>query len=411
VDHARTSFPLKGLHAAVQCAKCHARPAMQVKLQAATCAACHADPHRGTFKQDCASCHNESGFMKGAFDHSTTTFPLIDRHAGLTCISCHKAPVGSAAAVAAARGVVPISGRGRPASARGLPPVAATPADFRGLRTACVSCHSDVHQGELGTRCESCHSARTFAVSPFTHANQRAFFAGGHAALSCARCHVPGATVTTPTASIAPGKPVPIAAPRMAHVGLTSTSDACVSCHEDVHAGQLGTACETCHAVNVPKFTVAAFAHEKTKFPLTGRHAPLQCAECHKVETGAYPGGTATARHFTGLGTECASCHQDRHAGQLTQGCQTCHTTDTFAVSQYRHVRARALSAFFTGRHVTPKCSACHKPIRTTPVAAAVKAGPAVVQANYRVGTTCTDCHADAHKGGLGPRCETCHKP
>jgi hypothetical protein len=33
------------------------------------------------------------------------------------------------------------------------------------------------------------------------------------------------------------------------------------------------------------------------------------------------------------------------------------------------------------------------------------------VLTNYRVPTACTACHTDVHRGALGPRCESCHKP
>ena len=411
VDHSRTSFPLKGLHATVACAKCHVKPATQVKLQVAGCATCHSDPHKGTFKQDCAACHTEAGFKKGSFDHSTTRFPLVDKHAGLACAACHNDSSPPAAAVAA-RGVVPLSGRGRPASARGLPSAASVPRDFRGLQTACASCHADVHQGELGSACESCHTARTFEVSPFTHGRQRPFFAGLHAPLRCVQCHRP-ATGPAGAATIA-GKIAPKTPPRMAHLGLARTPDSCASCHADVHAGQLG-ACERCHTLDAPKFAVASFSHEKTRFPLTGKHAPVACATCHPVETAAYPAGTVTARHFAGVGTQCASCHRDPHAGQLTQGCQTCHSAETFVVSRYSHQRTRTLGSFFTGRHLTPRCSQCHKPLARAavpaPAATMAKMGRASALVDYRVTTTCTSCHTDVHRGGLGPRCESCHKP
>ena len=66
---------------------CHVKPALQVKPRSDTCATCHTDPHRGVFKQDCASCHTETTFKKNGtgapsgFDHSSTRFPLVDAHA------------------------------------------------------------------------------------------------------------------------------------------------------------------------------------------------------------------------------------------------------------------------------------------------------------------------------------------
>ena len=405
VDHSRTAFPLRGSHSTVECVKCHTQPAATVALRFDTCASCHADPHRGTFEQDCASCHNETSWRRGSFDHSATRFPLIDKHSGLTCVSCHK-NTASAASAATLRSTPAPGGRagtGRAAVAPRTPIGAATRAvDFRGLSTECASCHMDEHQGDLGVRCESCHTARTFAVPVFNHSKSRPFFAGEHATLTCVQCH-PSARTQTTTAVARVAAPKTGTAPEMTRVGLPKTSDTCISCHADAHAGQVNARCETCHSIDRPKFAVTTFAHDKTRFPLAGKHAAAACASCHKVETGTFPAGAATTRRLTGIGTECVSCHQDPHASQFNVGCQSCHSVDTFKIAGYAHLRRRALGTFFTGRHITA-CSACHKPssARGTQRTAVVA---------YQVSTTCTACHTDIHRGALGPRCENCHKP
>jgi hypothetical protein len=360
VDHAKTAFPLRGKHAAVACAKCHTQPATVVKPRFDTCATCHADVHRGAFKQDCAACHTESGFQKGAFDHATTKFPLTDKHAGLTCVACHKT-------------------------------VTAAVKDFRGLQTACSACHTDVHRGELGPRCETCHTMKSFAVKAFTHANPRPFFDGQHASLTCTQCHVK---------TMAPSRTSANAAER---VGFTTTATACASCHKDPHLGQLAASCDRCHSIALAKFAVTGFTHATTKFPLTGKHAPVLCEKCHKVETGTFPAGAGTARRFTGLATSCATCHQDPHRGQLDRTCTTCHTVETFALPKYVHKNAKSMRDFFTGRHVTT-CAQCHKPLAGD--------GPGAKPAsNYKVTTSCISCHVDVHRGALGPDCAACHKP
>ena len=369
-DHARSAFPLKGKHIAVECVKCHVKPAAVVKPRSDTCAACHTDPHRGAFKQDCSSCHSESSFQKGAFDHATTKFPLVDRHAALTCVSCHVAA--------------------KPGSST---PRNTSFIDFRGLKASCDSCHTDAHAGELGTTCEKCHSARSWEAKTFTHANPRTFFEGQHASLTCAQCH---------TATMQPVRTAAKVAAR--RVGFTTTNTACVTCHKDVHFAQVGSVCEACHTVAAPKFAVAGFSHARTKFPLTGKHMPLACEACHKVETAAFPAGHGTARRLTGIDTTCVTCHLDSHRGQLGASCQSCHSTDTFALTKYTHRNARSLRAFFTGRHASASCASCHKPM----VAGAVNAKPV---ATYAIKTTCTSCHTDVHRGALGSACQTCHKP
>jgi hypothetical protein len=419
VDHARTAFPLRGAHGSVQCVSCHVKPALQVKTQSDTCASCHSDPHRGVFKQDCASCHTETTFKKsgpagpGGFDHSSTRFPLVDAHTPLACSSCH---TGQSASSFSPRGAAPPSTPSKGTPLRGAAPRPPVPssarqvADFRGLRTECVSCHTDAHQAELGTSCETCHTARTFQVSAFRHAKQRPFFEGQHAALRCAQCHTtaygaasaPAASTRTAAATTQPVRST--TPPTVVRTGFTLASETCVSCHTDSHLGQVGARCETCHTVETAMFAVTNFQHARTRFPLTARHAPLQCEACHAVVTQTFPGGHGTARRLTGIGTECASCHKDVHNAELGPDCQSCHSADTFSIKRYTHRRAHLLRTFFTGRHTTT-CSGCHKP-------AAVRTGaPAAVLASYKASTACVTCHTDVHRGALGPRCESCHKP
>lgn len=362
VNHAGTEFPLIGKHATVDCAKCHPKSAVRVSVRFDTCASCHTDPHRGVFApKDCRACHTESGFKGAAFDHGSTRFPLADKHEGLACVACHKTASPQAN-------------------------------DFRGLKTSCNTCHQDVHQGELGSSCEQCHTTRSFAVAAFTHARQRPFFAGQHTSLTCAQCHINTM------------KPARTSGPVLLRVGFTTTSSTCVSCHKDVHLGQVNNTCENCHSVDAADFAVTGFAHAATSFPLTGKHGAVLCEKCHKVETGTFPSGSGTTRRLTGIGTECATCHTDPHQGQLDRACQACHTTTTFALPRYTHKNAHVLRGFFTGRHNSAACVRCHAPVP----GAAPGARPA---ANYRTSTTCTGCHTDVHRGALGSDCAACHKP
>jgi hypothetical protein len=396
VDHARTAFPLRGQHAAVACVACHVKPAASVPVPHETCATCHVDPHRGKFRQDCAACHTESSFTRGTFDHATTGFPLADKHGGLACAACHKN----------SRVVTPVASR--TASRPVRPPLATV--DFGGLQAACASCHQDPHAAELGTACQTCHSARTFRVTAFTHANPRAFFAGGHAGARCDQCHVRPPLPANPTDRVraVPGGVANRAAPDpppLPATGLTRTPTGCASCHADVHLGQVGARCETCHAIDAPKFAVVGFSHTQTTFSLTGRHAPLACAACHKPETARFPAGAGTATRLSGLGTACATCHVDPHASQLGSTCEQCHRSDTFRVRDYAHQNAGSLKWFFAGAHLRTACATCHKAM---PSRSSGPPAPPVIA--YRLATTCTNCHEDKHRGALGPRCESCHR-
>jgi hypothetical protein len=378
IDHSRTAFPLKGLHREVKCELCHVQPSARVKPTSATCGSCHLDVHRGAFPQDCGSCHTESGFKNAPFDHATTAFVLTGAHVRLACAVCHK-PTAA-----------PVAGL----PTRRQPGIPARPvADFRGLRSACVSCHADVHEGELGTSCQTCHQADTFVVENYRHSRFPEFFAGQHAALTCSQCHVP-APITRPIRTSA----------SLPNVRFTTATTTCATCHQDVHLGQEGSDCQTCHTVQTAKFAIASFEHTKTGFDLTGRHATLECALCHKVETGVFPAGEGTAVRLKGVGRECRACHVDVHLGQLNLQCETCHQSTTFHLAEYRH-RRRAADDFFRGKHVTASCQSCHKA-----VTAEFPAGRGLA-IQFQAAKDCVTCHNDKHRGSLGPRCGDCHRP
>jgi hypothetical protein len=367
VDHARTAFPLRGRHTELACAKCHVRPPLQAALKFDRCATCHKDPHRGAFKQDCSSCHNETGFGRGTFDHAgATRFAITGAHTKLACAKCHKNVAGTSAGPARV-------------------------IEFRGLSPACAACHADVHKAELGKACETCHTPVSFRVTAFTHPRMPGFFGGRHQGVACANCHVarpPGAPVRTGV--LVDGWK------------FRNLPAACASCHQDVHLGQVGTACETCHTVEAAKFAPAGFSHARAAFKLTGRHETVECRRCHKVETGAFPAGSGTAVRLKGVPTACASCHQDQHLEQLGRACESCHTTASFKVPAFTHANQKT---FLVGKHAAQPCSACHKPVE------AAYPGGRGTAVRYTGIAACSSCHRDTHAGAMGPSCEGCHTP
>lgn len=372
-DHTRTAFPLNGRHATTDCASCHKGSAARTKPAFGTCATCHADPHKGEFKQDCKACHGETTFAKGTFNHAATRFPLADRHGALACQSCHKSLV-----------------RTGPPSARAM--------DFRGAAVACASCHADPHTGELGSSCEACHSAKTFKLATFTHPRFPELFGGRHGPLACASCHKPPAAAG---GRGAPARASPAALPAVPKFAGTPT--ACASCHQDVHLGQVGPSCATCHSVEAAKFAADRFSHGRATFALTGKHAAVACAACHKTETAVFPSGRGTAMRLKGTPATCQSCHADVHLGQVGSSCESCHATSSFVVSKYQH--RKPARDFFAGRHLMAACGACHKTqTRQFPAGR----GTAI---EFAVSTRCVTCHTDVHRGTLGENCIACHKP
>lgn len=343
VDHAKTRFPLVGAHVQVACAKCHQGEAMTKPVRFEQCSSCHVDVHQGSVKEDCRACHTEKTFKGALLDHATRTgFALDGKHEGLACIKCH----------------TNVSDPGVPLAKKVV--------DFKGAQGSCVACHEskDPHKGAFGRACDSCHRPTGFAAKEFRHSRAPDFYGGQHAQVACEKCHVPDKTP----------QPVRAKAPSMG----------CVSCHSDVHLGQVGTACERCHAVDGAKFAPVKFSHDTSHFPLTGKHQVTECAKCHHTETRAFPSRTGTAVAFAGTSMECRSCHKDPHLGQVEPRCETCHQTSSFAVATFTH---QGMDDFFRGVHGKYACPACHKS-----ETGAFPAGQGTAK-RFLVGRTCSACH------------------
>lgn len=132
-DHALTPFPLLGQHVDAVCEDCHASKAFHDASR--ECVECHGedDAHNRHLGTDCGRCHNPSDWLLWVFDHDAETrFVLDGGHAGLDCLSCHRAPAASHAI---------------------------------GVAMSCGSCHrgDDVHLGAFGSDCAECHTTSAFA--------------------------------------------------------------------------------------------------------------------------------------------------------------------------------------------------------------------------------------------------------
>jgi len=253
-------------------------------------------------------------------------------------------------------------------------PMAQRVVDFGGANAECAACHKDQHKAEYGRACDACHRPETFKVAGFVHRRSPEFFAGRHAGMACARCHVRAGAVPPE----GPGKPAVsrrAAAPAML----------CGACHADVHLGQVGPACERCHTVAAARFAAARFSHEAGAFPLTGKHGALDCAKCHATETATFPAGPGTARRLKPVSAECRACHKDPHLGQADVRCAACHSTASFRLLSYRH---RGLEDLFgVGSHAKLPCRSCHK---TETGQFPAGRGTAI---RFKPGRTCLECH------------------
>lgn len=360
-----TSCHVVGKGAAeLKCQECHREIAAEIAASRGlhagfpnkeNCAACHSE-HNG---RDFPLIHWQPSLKQ--FDHDQTGYPLKGKHAGLDCKQCH----------------MPAHIQ---ASAKSLIQMKDLRDTFLGLSQECTTCHQDPHKGELGSNCAQCHNFVDWkAANNFDHSKTRYPLTGLHAQVACAKCHTPAI----------PGGP-----PRFAGIPFAKCSD----CHGDPHHGTFAQACDTCHTTsgwkNVPENR--QFDHSKTKFPLLGKHADVDCVKCHANADFKKPVAFA----------KCGDCHADAHGGQFSSRndhgeCGSCHTVNGWKPSLF-DVKMHAATAYpLQGRHAGVACAKCHVPAGTA--------------TRYKIAfAQCTDCHMDEHGGQFAAapyknRCDMCH--
>ena len=327
-DHQQTDYALRGRHREADCAKCHV-PQHKYSAAPQECSACHGkdDVHKGSLGRKCESCHDERGWRETRFDHGATRFALTGAHVKARCETCHKAR------------------------------------DYKDVPQACVGCHrkEDKHKAQFGEKCESCHTTQRWTQVTFRHDVDTHYpLLARHRDLRCISCHT-GAL----------------------HRDKLDT--ACIACHrkDDKHKGTLGQECGRCHSERGWKES-QRFDHDRTRFPLLGRHARAACKDCHSSPVYKETPGT------------CVGCHRkdDKHGATLGERCADCHTESDWKATRFNHARTR-----FPLREahaaVSVACTSCHKDLRSfrdTPGA-------------------CVDCHRrdDRHEGQLGADCAACH--
>jgi hypothetical protein len=389
-DHGKeTKFALHGQHAKNRCKDCHKIDSKPEKPGMA-CVTCHQDVHQGRFgKETCEGCHVDLGWKQLAYDHDKKTkFELTGKHEATSCTTCHRFGIAE---------------------------------KFERFKTTqCGDCHAhqEAHCGQFGMEnCERCHVQGGDRTSKFDHALTRFPLERAHAEVGCNRCHLPTKLSESPKCTNS--------------IKYTGLDPECVTCHQDVHKGELGTNCKKCHTAG-ENFKTLVFDHNKdSQFALTGFHQLVDCAKCH-------PG-----RKFKIADITCFSCHQkdDVHLTVLGRDCAKCHET-TGGAPKFDHNLHTEFER--TGVHAQVECARCHfldakgeSPFGPAPGpdggvpdaqvadSGAPDAGPsdpfasvalappgAKVDLLYRsAGKDCAACHPDPHQVKSASRldCGQCH--
>jgi len=254
-----------------------------------------------------------------------------------------------------------------------------------------------------GIDCGVCHTPEGWKVrdvlqgeAAFDHDRTGFPLRGGHARTACTGCHT----------------------------GEGELSRACSSCHVDAHGGKLGTQCDRCHVASTFRRTDALALHSQTRLPLTGMHALVECADCHR---------RSSSDGFRSTPSQCIACHEadyrrpDVHpvhdgsggAPPFPRNCAECHRTDAFSpaavprgrflgggVQALQQIDPRAHDRKFVisrGPHRGAPCGSCHVAVeRPQWTRCGSCHTPSTLAAQHpRLGTpadgSCVACHA----GGL----------
>ena len=395
-DHDFTDFPLIGGHLEVECIDCHA-PDQKHRDAPSECQSCHGDddPHSGFMGEACADCHTAGDWLEVEFDHDTTDYPLIGGHLEPVCSDCHADET------------------------------------FQNTPTACVGCHADddVHNGRSGEQCDSCHNPTSWADSSFDHERDTLFaLDGAHGDLACGDCHSedPFADLLETTcischldddehnahfgtqcdtchsrtlwtemlfdhgrdtghALTGAHKIAKCESCHVEPIFDVALGSGCNDCHaaDDPHDGEQGIQCQDCHSEESWEDEIF-FDHDLTLFPLLGKHAAVECDDCHETQV------------FRDAPEACVDCHveEDPHERRFTDQCAACHNPVDWNAWQFDH---DAQTDFpLTGAHLDTGCNDCHRQ---------------PLNAMSSLGNRCGDCHRadDIHDGEFGPDCGRCH--
>ncbi len=349
--HQETEYPLQGKHQQVECAKCHVD--RNYRIEDVTCMGCHvADEervHRGELGNECKDCHTLDGWKPSTYDHAERTiqkiersrirhwmawalpefltpkdkvttyrYLLVNQHAEAKCGDCH------------------VENR------------------YRNTPDDCVACHqkNDTHAGRLGQDCSRCHSPRGWEYLHFDHSQVGFALVGQHARVPCENCHT-----------------------EEQYHELTTH---CQQCHLDniPHAQDTASECEFCHTPW--NWKILSFEHDALRLPLEGKHAQVDCYDCH------------TRDSFRGLNDACIQCHEDPHEGDFGVQCDVCHTPISWETSAFNH---DATGFSLTGKHRGLDCGGCHQ-----------------LPGYKGLNPACNACHTqDSPPDHFGPTCEDCH--
>ena len=240
------------------------------------------------------------------------------------------------------------------------------------LLVMCSTAFADAHDGlTAGLDCSACHTSESWklagiaAKAGFDHDKTGFPLRGKHRQTGCQECHH--------------GENPP---------------ETCDGCHKDPHQGRMDGQCYECHTAVSWQDVAQLEQHRRTRMPLTGKHAIIECNQCHKRQA---------ERTFSDLPVDCYGCHAADYNSPNT------------------HPNHNGTDPAGNGVPFPRTCGMCH---RTTGWSPAVTTTPTVVMprvqqalehdASFELSTgshklfACASCHVDQRRP-RAVRCDGCH--
>ncbi len=253
-------------------------------------------------------------------------------------------------------------------------------------KSLCLGCHTDlkakIAQGKglhgrkyRERKCENCHvehigkNSRLIrwpggSKNAFRHQETGWPLAQGHRSVACIKCHNKKNS--------------------RGNASFLTAGKKCVSCHEDPHEKRFGTQCNDCHGdADWKAGAVKKFDHKLSLFKLKGKHASVECKECH----GKPP-------RYKGIDFRgCKSCHRDPHEDRFRpKPCESCHVeTEWKEIGKFR---GKHPGVSLRNGHRRVDCKKCHDRGNTK---------------RPSRGKACVKCHKPIHIANFGRNCKSCH--
>ncbi|MFH0881621.1 MAG: hypothetical protein V2A56_01420 [bacterium] len=122
------------------------------------------------------------------------------------------------------------------------------------------------------------------------------------------------------------------------------------------------------------------FNHQKTAFPLPGKHQKTSCQACH-------PGGSREKQHaFSTAPTNRATCYADVHRAEMGVQCERCHSPEDLHGNNLLFDHDGDSRFALRGAHERVACSDCHHDVERADGKSYVRYKP--------LDLACASCHS-----------------